>query len=57
LPSRPEPLAERLAFRVRPEMDERDYDENFCDVHPTIVRALESADDLHVLIERLPDAL
>jgi transglutaminase-like putative cysteine protease len=49
--------AERLAFRVRPEMDERDYDENFSDVHPTIARALESEDDLHVLVERLPNAL
>ena len=48
---------ERLAFRVRPEMGEHQYDENFCDVHPTIVRALESQDDLHVLIEQLPDAL
>lgn len=48
---------ERLAFRVRPEMGERDYDENFFDVHPTIVRALESEDDLHVLVERLPAAL
>lgn len=49
--------AERIAFRVRPQMGEHDYEENFCDVHPTIVRALESEDDLHVLVERLPDAL
>jgi transglutaminase-like putative cysteine protease len=49
--------AERLAFPVRPEMDERDYDDNFCDVHPTIAGALESEDDLHVLVERLPAVL
>jgi transglutaminase-like putative cysteine protease len=49
--------SERLAFPVRAEMGERDYEENFCDVHPTIQRALESEDDLHVLVERLPDEL
>jgi len=48
---------ERLAFGARPEMGERDYDENFADVHPTVARALESGDDLYDLIERLPDEL
>lgn len=48
---------ERLAFAVRPELAERDYDENYADVHPTIAHALERDDDLHVLIERLPDVL
>jgi transglutaminase-like putative cysteine protease len=48
---------ERLAFTVRPELAERDYDENFADVHPTVARALESGDDLHDLIERLPGEL
>jgi len=35
-------------------MDERDDDENFCHVPPTNVRTLESEDDLHSRIERLP---
>jgi transglutaminase-like putative cysteine protease len=48
---------ERLAFPVRPALGERDFDENFADVHPTIARTLESSDDLHVLIEQLPDGL
>jgi transglutaminase-like putative cysteine protease len=49
--------AERLAFAVRAEIEERDYEENFCDVHPTIARTLESEDDLHVLVKRLPEVL
>jgi transglutaminase-like putative cysteine protease len=48
---------ERLAFAVRPDLAERDYEENFCDVHPTIAGALRSCDDLHELINRLPDEL
>jgi transglutaminase-like putative cysteine protease len=48
---------ERLAYAVRPEMGERDYDENFPDAHPTVARALEGGDDLHDLIERLPAEL
>jgi transglutaminase-like putative cysteine protease len=48
---------ERLAFAVRPEMGERDYDANFSDVHPTVARALGSGDDLYDLIGRLPDEL
>lgn len=48
---------ERLAFTVRPEFDELDYEENFCDVHPTVARSLEADDDLHVLVARLPSTL
>ncbi len=48
---------ERIAFTARPEIDERDYEENFCDVHPVVARSLEGEDDLHVLIERLPSTI
>jgi hypothetical protein len=55
--SPPVHLVTRASLPGRPEMGERDYDENVSDVHPAVAGALASADDLHDLIGRLPDAL
>jgi transglutaminase-like putative cysteine protease len=46
---------ERLAFPVRPELGERDLPGNFAEPHPAVVAALDGHDDLHVLIDALPD--
>jgi transglutaminase-like putative cysteine protease len=48
---------ERLAFTIRPELSELDYEKNFSDVHPAVARALESGTDLHEILDRLPDSL
>lgn len=47
---------ERLAFPVRPQLGERDFPWNLAEPHPAVAAALDAHDDLHVLIERLPDA-
>ncbi len=48
---------ERLAFVVRPELGEIDYLVNLPDPPASVTRALDAHDDLHVLIEALPDSV
>jgi transglutaminase-like putative cysteine protease len=48
---------ESLAFAVRPEMGEIDYLVNLPEPPASVTRALDAHDDLHALIEALPDGI
>jgi hypothetical protein len=48
---------ERLAFRVDPESDERDYPVLYAQPHPAVLNALRAAADRPHLWKTLPTAL